>query len=127
MIVMQTQNILRIITEPIIKMIVIPGITTMIMVTNLDVLIIDRINKINWNIETKVKTPYINKNSDDELYNATHNYIKREEPNTTCYIWSDKQQTRNCLRMRIGNEYLNSEKNKFKTIKIDEKSLSPLN
>ena len=32
--------------------------------------------------ETKVKTSYINKNSNDELYNVTHNYIKRKAPNT---------------------------------------------
>ena len=46
MIVMKTQNILHIITDRIIKMIIIPGIITIIMVTNLNVLIIDHINKI---------------------------------------------------------------------------------
>ena len=45
------------------------------------------------------------------------------EPDTTYYIWSDKQQTRNCLHMRIGNEYVKSQKNKFKTIKVHGKSL----
>ena len=46
MIVMKTQNILHIVTDPIIKMIVIQGIIIIIMLTNLDVLIIDYINKI---------------------------------------------------------------------------------
>ena len=67
-------------------------------------------NRFNSNSETKVKTSKINKNSNDELYNITHNYIKRYEPNTICYIWPDNQQTRNCLQIRIGNEYINSKK-----------------
>ena len=61
-------------------------------------------NRLNSNIEIKVKTSHINKNSNDKLYNVTHNYIERKEPNTTCYIWSDKRQTRNYLQMTIGNE-----------------------
>ena len=117
--VMKTQNILCIITKTIIKK---TGIMTIIMVTSLDVLITDKIN--NSNSRMTVKCPYINQNSNDELYNVTHNYIKRKEPNTTCYVWPDKQHTRNCLQMIIGTEYVNSEKNKFKTIKIDWKTLS---
>ena len=77
---------------------------------------------MNSNSETKVKTPYINKNSNDKLYNVNHNYTQRNEPNTTCYIWPGKQQTRNCLKMRIGIEDVNSKK-KFKSIKIVGKSL----
>ena len=46
MIVMKTQNIFHIMTDPIIKMTIISGIITVIMVTNLNVLIIDYINKI---------------------------------------------------------------------------------
>ena len=46
MIVRKTQNIFHIITDPIIKMIIIPGIITDMMLTNLNVLIIDYINKI---------------------------------------------------------------------------------
>ena len=39
------ENIFHIITDPIFKMIVIPGIITVIMLTNLNVLIRDHINK----------------------------------------------------------------------------------
>ena len=43
-------------------------------------------NRFTSNSETKVKTSYINKYSNDELYNLTHNCIERKKPNTICYI-----------------------------------------
>ena len=44
----------------------------------------------------KLKTSYFNKNSNDELYNVTHNYFERKERNIACYFWPDKQQTIIC-------------------------------
>ena len=46
MIVTKTKYILHDITDPIIKMIIIPGIIIILILTNLDVVIIDHINKI---------------------------------------------------------------------------------
>ena len=46
MIVTKTKNILHIITDPIIKMIVVPGIIIIIILTNINILVIYHINKI---------------------------------------------------------------------------------
>ena len=62
-----------------------------------------------------LKKNSFNKNSNDELYNLTHNFVERKESNTICCIWLEKQQTRNCLQTRIGIEYVKSPKNKSQT------------